>query len=216
MTATTTHGLSGGKIAAILVPILFTVAIVPILYLCYLCWRNKRNRQRPPELRLPHETTLLRSRDNSISMVYPFSDNERARSDSLGAYERPSIEVSRTPLPILPGPSLTTSNSHESWPLTGALPDPHLAYDRQTSSLRPPSSVHSKISGRSRADSSAESGVSPLGVENPFLNRASDVVSELSFDQGSRGRRTRDLDELSLVSAMESDHSSERDSHHIL
>ena len=149
-------------------------------------------------------------------MVSPFSDNERARSDSVGTYDRPSIEDSPRPPPVLPAPSLPTCHTQESWPLTGILPDPPPAYDRQASSLRPPSSVHSKVSGRSRADSSADSGVSPLDVENPFLNRTSDAVSELSFDHGSRSRRTRDLDELSLVSAMESDYSAERDSHHII
>ena len=215
-TTTMNHGLSKGMMAAILVPTLLAVVTVPILYLCYLCWRNKRSRHRLPELRLPYETRLLRSRDNSLSMRCSFSDNERARGGSLGADDCPSNEVSRTPSPILPIPSLPISNHQESWPLRGALPDPPPAYDPQWSGLRPPSSVHSRISGRSQTDTLAESSAAQLEVENPFSNRASDVVSELSFDQGSRGRRTRDLDELSLVSAMESDCSSERDLHHTL
>ena len=53
-------------------------------------------------------------------------------------------------------------------------------------------------------------------MQNPFTNRESDNVSELSFDHASRGRRTRDLDELSMVSAVESEDSEERDPRHLI
>ncbi|KAL9121345.1 MAG: hypothetical protein Q9187_002097 [Circinaria calcarea] len=207
--AVVNHGLNGRKIAAILVPVLVLLAIIPILYICYLRRRSKRDLRALPELHLPPETQLLESRHNSISLTSPFSDTERIRSNSLGLSDRPSSETSRAPSPILPSPSIPTFHVRESWPLSSskALPDPPLAYNPHSSNLRPPSSTHSRVSSVSRSSSYAGTGTErDRGTpQNPFANRASDTVSELSFDQGSQGRRTRDLDELSFVSAVDSE-----------
>ncbi|MCJ1408365.1 hypothetical protein MMC19_002440 [Ptychographa xylographoides] len=149
-------GLSfGAKMAAILVPILVLLALVPIVYMFCLHRRNKRRRSELPELYVPTETRLLEqptSRHNSISLPSPFSDKERVRNtdslgmfghsdtkyqrapsprdpvDSMGTFDRPDSEVQRAPSPTLPSPSMPVFRTQEAWPLTAPLPEPPPAY----------------------------------------------------------------------------------------
>ena len=115
---------------------------------------------------------------------------------------RPSSEIFRVPSPNLPSPSQPAFRAQESWPLTSVPADPPPNYEAQSASLRPPSSIHDRAANRSRTASLTEG--------YPSSYRASDTVSELSFDHRSRERSMRDSDEMSFVSALESDDAGER------
>lgn len=238
----TDSGLNGAKIAAILVPILVVLALIPIIYLCYLRQRNKRlNRLMTPELRLPPtETRLLQSnsRPNSISLPSPFSDKDRIQSTTpfsdkdriqsvaTTTYDRPESEIQRVPSPTLPSPSLPVFRTQEAWPLTAPLPDipdPRPVYGSPAASLnashnitlRAPTPNHGRSTPQEPAAPLTESNMTSHDLIVPSRNnRESDVVSDMSFNQGTgRQRSERDADELSVVSAISPDDPSERHLH---
>lgn len=145
----------------------------------------------------------------------PFSDNERGRTDSVGMSDRPTGLSPRYPSFILPSntpPGRTT----ESWPLTSVLlPDPPPAYDPVPTSLRPPSSRHGRSSTRTQSSDVGDFAASN-GVRMPFnQSRASDAVSELSFERTSLAERPREADELSVVSALDEE-DAEKDPQHLV
>ena len=126
----------GTKMAAILVPVLVVVALIPIIWLLVVRRRSKKrdSRHSIPEKRPPTETQLLPPRHSpvpSLTLPSPFSDSERIRSGSLGVYDvrqsledrarsgslgigmydrpqsgRASSELERGPSPTLPSPSV--------------------------------------------------------------------------------------------------------------
>ncbi|MCJ1475441.1 hypothetical protein MMC13_004103 [Lambiella insularis] len=240
----TDSGLNGAKIAAILVPILVVLALIPVVYLCYLRRRNKRlNRPITPELRLPPtETRLLRSnsRNNSISLPSPFSDKDRiqsttpfsdkARIQSVATttYERPESEIQRVPSPTLPSPSLPVFRTQEAWPLTAPLPDipePPPSYGPPAAShnashsvtLRAPTPSYARAIPQEQSPPLTEANMNSHDLIVPSRNnRESDVVSEMSFTQSTGRRRSeRDADEVSIVSALSPDDPSERHMHRL-
>ena len=106
--AAPSEGMSYGvKMAAILTPILVTLALIPVIYLIYLHYRNKRRdhqRLRSPDMRDTQQAYLkppppvpppppqgigsFRSpQEKSILLPSPFSESERIKSGSLGVYE---------------------------------------------------------------------------------------------------------------------------------
>lgn len=222
----TDNGLSfGAKMAAILVPILVILALLPIIYLLYLRRRHKREEQEAQERPFPPETKHLvsDSRRNSTSLPSLFVDNSGTRSGSLGIINRPSSEILRVPSPTLPSPSLPVFRAQESWPLSEApLPEPPSSHASSQdfithkTSLRPPSSNYGVPSPQLRPPPSplSESNMSSQDLRHPPNNRQSDAVSEMSFDQEPRGLRPgRDVDTLSMVSALSPDDHSERHMH---
>jgi hypothetical protein len=227
---TTNNGLSfGAKMAAILVPILVILALIPIIYLIWLSRRNrKRDQQEVPELRFPPETRQLvsNSRRNSESLPSPFADSPGTRSGSLGVIERPSSEILRIPSPTLPSPALPSFRYQEQWPLVAPLPEPLRPKPPPkpigpTAVVRPPSSEYGGNSPQLKQLPARPTVVPPrkeLNISSQRLhqpgNRDSDAVSELSFEQGTSKRRSRkDPDELSLVSALSPDEIPSREFH---
>ncbi|MCJ1352094.1 MAG: hypothetical protein MMC33_002078 [Icmadophila ericetorum] len=207
--SSTHQGLTGAKIAAILVPILVTFAILPLLYLWYLNRRNKQSDGDAQEQNFPSDSRLLQphsSRHNSVTfpspLVEPFFDSERSRTDSVGMFDRPMSQSPRFPSFILP--SNSPARIQDSWPLTSAiLPDPPPAYDPEPTTLRPPSLVHGRASTRTQS-SDVGGFAASNGLRMPFNHsRASDAVSELSFERTSIAERPREADELSIVSALD-------------
>ncbi|MCJ1387409.1 hypothetical protein MMC18_000252 [Xylographa bjoerkii] len=237
VSTSTNKGLNGAKIAAILVPVLVVLGLIPILYLFYLSRRNKRRRQLgTPELRMPPtETQLLQSnsqhnsRHNSISLPSPFTDKERWQSGSLSVLERPDSEIQRAPSPTLPSPSLPVFRTQEAWPLTAPLPEPPPTYSSEKNSpnhspnhshnitLRAPTPNVIGPTPQPRSAALTEANMSSHDLEVPLKNnRESDVVSEMSFRQSTGRRRLeRDADEVSFVSALSPDDHSERRLHQL-
>lgn len=215
----------GAKMAAILVPILVILALLPIIYLLYLRRRHKLDEQEAQERPFPPETKHLvsDSRRNSTSLPSLFVDSNGTRSGSLGIINRPSSEILRVPSPTLPSPSLPVFRAQESWPLSEApLPEPPSSHASSqnfithNATLRPPSSNYGVPSPQPRPPPSplSESNMSSHDLRHPPSNRQSDAVSEMSFDQGPRGLRPgRDADTLSMVSALSPDDHSERHMH---
>jgi hypothetical protein len=93
----------GTKMAAILVPTLVFLALIPIAYFIWLHRRNKKRdreamRNHSPQLHGPKsEAGLLSSRDNSMSLLPAFKDSDRIKSGALGVFEMtPELERLRT------------------------------------------------------------------------------------------------------------------------
>jgi len=234
--SSTDSGISGTKMVAILVPILVVLGLIPIIYLLYIRHKSKRERRQAPELRIPPETSPLNrsshnsmgSRHNSIALPSPFSDSERIQSGPLGIFDRPmlerplsgrpSSELERVPSPTLPSPSMPTFRTQEAWPLP-AEPSalPVHPYESHFESFRPPSSQYGTPQTAQFGESVHALSSSSAG-SNPFRNRDSDAISEMSFNPNVRLERTKsrkDMDEVSMVSALSPDDGEDRHFDHL-
>ena len=134
--------IQGPILAAIIVPIVAVLALIPLGYIAWLHYRNKRRGRRLSspdfgDMSAPqpqHDSKLLPHRPSTklspVTLPVPFTDSDRIKSGALGVYEVPP-----------PPPSDTLSGSTVRPPPTGRTPVIYEHYRDQRASGRPSSEL---------------------------------------------------------------------------